>query len=433
MVIGGLRMKVQILAVGLAAATLVVAGASTAGSTVATAVVGAGPELGPFQLVPDTDGRLGVRQSYGAVLSGDGRFVAYGLRPADVPAQVYVWDRQELTTTLVTATPVGEPGNNNSWGVTDITPDGRYVLFTSRASDLVPGDSDGDLSDVFVRDLRTGTTHLVSVSSSGTQLGKSARAGSLTADGGVVTFATAAQAVPDDRNGAWDVYAHNLRTGRTTLVSRNSRGRPGNADSFGGSVSDDGIWVVFGSDSTNMPRIGGGTPDYEEQSFFLRNRTTGRTRLVSVRPDGRPFQRGATHGGGISGDGRVITFNASRTGSGTRGFVYERASGTTRRVLPGSGLDHSVHVDSLDGDQVAVYSTQDLTNEENSEWQTWDMYALRLSTGELTWITAHDPPVLMSDPHLSRNGNTLLISTWQPLTAEDTNGTKDFYVRDITW
>ena len=145
----------------------------------------------------------------------------------------------------VSVSPSGKPGNRVS-DVADITPNGRYVLFTSRASNLVPGDTNGS-RDVFVRDLRMGTTQRVSLSSTDEQLSTHSTAGSMTADGQVVFFVTSSRAVPVDRNGHTDVYSRNLRTGAMSLVSRNSRGHTANGDCYDAKASDDGRWVAFES------------------------------------------------------------------------------------------------------------------------------------------------------------------------------------------
>ena len=190
--------------------------------------------------------------------------------------QVVVWDRRTATLTPVSVSPTGDPGNRSS-KVGDISLDGRHVLFTSRATNLVPGDTNGE-GDSFVRDMSTGTTRLVSLSSTGDQLNRRGVANSLTADGQVVFFSTLSKLVPGDRNSVTDVYAPNLATGEMSLVSRNSHGRPGDRASSWAVSSDSGRWVAFLSHATNLdPR-----DRTADNDVFVRDQKTGHTRLVSV-------------------------------------------------------------------------------------------------------------------------------------------------------
>ncbi|HEY4059039.1 MAG TPA: Ig-like domain-containing protein, partial [Kofleriaceae bacterium] len=127
-------------------------------------------------------------------LSGDGRYVVFDTQAPDMVAapavsglgDVYLFDRMTGTTELISVGASGG-GNNESYGA-QVSDDGRYVSFVSVATDLVPGDANG-VSDVFVRDRQTGTTELVSVSSSGmratTGAGRQAR---MSANGRIVAF-----------------------------------------------------------------------------------------------------------------------------------------------------------------------------------------------------------------------------------------------------
>jgi len=123
-------------------------------------------------------------------------------------------------------------GNGDSGGVTfgalAISGNGRYVAFASEASNLVLGDTN-NVSDVFVRDLLTGTTRRVSVNGSGGQgLGESEYP-SISPDGRYVAFASAtADLVPGDTNGYLDVFVRDLKTGVTKRASLDSSGNQGN-------------------------------------------------------------------------------------------------------------------------------------------------------------------------------------------------------------
>ena len=165
-----------------------------------------------------------------------------------------------------------------------ISADGRFVAFVSFARDLVDNDTNGNQSDVFVRDLKTGTTTLVSVNSAGTRSGGgTSYAPVISADGRFVSFLSNATdlVAADDSNVTFDVFVRDLKTGTTTLASVNSAG----TRSGGGTapvISADGRFVAFLSDASNLVAndINGAT------DVFVRDLQTGTTTLVSVNSAG---------------------------------------------------------------------------------------------------------------------------------------------------
>ena len=168
---------------------------------------------------------------------------------------------------LVSASTTGNAGNGTS--VLDdasgtsqtsdshvLSADGRFVVFTSNASDLVAGDTNG-ATDVFVRDLSTGTTQLVSVGNSGAQGDAGSFNPSISADGRYVAFASSADnLVSGDTNGVSDVFVRDLVNHTTTLVSVDTGQGPtpvqGDGASFDPSISADGTKVAFTSDASNL-------------------------------------------------------------------------------------------------------------------------------------------------------------------------------------
>ena len=148
-------------------------------------------------------------------LSADARFVAFrchaNLDPADdnVYQDVYVHDRQSLTTTWVSATSTGGAANNPCEDAR-ISADGRYVSFVSRATNLVAGTTTTDLR-VYRRDLQTGTIQLMSVASDGTAANASIVDQDLSGDGQLVTFDTvASNLVSSDTDNVSDVFVHGV-------------------------------------------------------------------------------------------------------------------------------------------------------------------------------------------------------------------------------
>jgi hypothetical protein len=121
--------------------------------------------------------------------------------------------------TRVSVSSTGAEGNGISNDVLDVTDDGRYTLFTSYASNLVPGDTNANL-DVFRRDAKTNATVRVGVANDGAQLALGAYDGALSLDGRFALFATLTAIDPADTNGFADLYLRNLTGNTTTLVSR---------------------------------------------------------------------------------------------------------------------------------------------------------------------------------------------------------------------
>lgn len=165
----------------------------------------------------------------------------------------------------------------------DLSADGRRLVFTSDADNLVAGDSNGR-ADVFVRDLETGVTSLVSGAPQGAAARGTARAPAISPDGGFVSFtSSAANLVPTDRNGVSDVFVADLSAATTRLVSVGRRARRQNASVARpfhqvSDISLNGRRVVFDSDATNLvPRDRNRRTD-----IFVRDLVRARTRRVSL-------------------------------------------------------------------------------------------------------------------------------------------------------
>lgn len=169
--------------------------------------------------------------------------------------------RRNLSTKAIELMSVASNGaqaNDDCFSPT-MTPDGRYVVFSSRASNLVPNDSAGS-SDIFVRSLNLLRTERVSVNSDGIQGSAGSVQPSISEDGRFVAFASTALNLagprPQDLLPAGtrqQVYVHDRETGITRLVSVDAAGNPANNTCDQPRISLDGEWVVFVSTATNLP------------------------------------------------------------------------------------------------------------------------------------------------------------------------------------
>ena len=200
-------------------------------------------------------------------ISADGRYVAFhsdakNLVPNDNNGDdrhwvddVFLRDRVEGTTTLVSVSTSGKQGNSAS-SAPAMTPDGRFIAFESLATNFARRDRNRAY-DVFVRDLVEGTTRRASLSSKGRRANGVSLAPSISPDGRFVAFASlASNLVGDDTNGEFDIFRRDLERRRTVRISVNSRGKQarGNRDWLHSHIAAGGHWVIFESSATNLVR-----------------------------------------------------------------------------------------------------------------------------------------------------------------------------------
>ena len=180
---------------------------------------------------------------------------ATNLHPGHTSANagIYVASLSTGVIELISVAMAGQ-ANATSSSAPGISADGRYVVFASEASNLVPGDSNGH-SDVFLRDRVAGTTTLVSVHSDGTQGdGDPGREGlDVSADGRYVIFgSTASNLVDGDSNNVSDVFLRDLVLGETTRVSVGPNGEQGDGHSTAPQMNADASRVVFSSNAGSL-------------------------------------------------------------------------------------------------------------------------------------------------------------------------------------
>jgi Tol biopolymer transport system component len=198
-----------------------------------------------------------------------------------IVASVISGEVSAQTTERVSVDSTGVEGNGESrWP--SISSDGRYVGFSSSATNLVTGDTNGSY-DVFVYDRQTGQTIRVSVDSTGVQANIDSSWSSISSDGRYVAFSSiATNLVAGDTNGSYDVFVYDRQTGQTIRVSVDSTGVQGNGESFWPSISSDGRYVVF--DSLAMNLVAGDTNG--SRDIFVRDRQRGMFYLIPNKKGG---------------------------------------------------------------------------------------------------------------------------------------------------
>ncbi|MGA4846849.1 RICIN domain-containing protein [Streptomyces sp. G5(2025)] len=369
---------------------------------------------------------------------------AASLVPGDknLASDVYVRDRSAGTTERVSLTDGDAESAPAEWSdEPSISSDGRYVAFESVARALVSGDTNGN-RDVFVRDRTAGTTQRVSVASNGGQGNSWSFSPSVSGDGRFVAFTSgASNLVPGDTNAADDVFVHDRQARTTQRVSVAGGGAQGNGESTAPSISADGRFVAFTSAASNL--VSGDTNAADD--VFVRDLVSGTTQRVSVTGTGAQGDRDSTSPS-ISADGRHVAFCSSAAGlvpGDTNGridvYVRDRQAGTTQRVsvadngTQGDGHSGLVSI-SADGRHVAFSSSAGnlIARDANA---VSDVFVHDQETDKTQRVsTAHtdggDGDHYSSEASISADGrHTVFSSAASDLVPGDTNAAYDVFVR----
>jgi Tol biopolymer transport system component len=371
-----------------------------------------------------------------------GRLAMATLTVAAVPALALATTvlAASARTELVSVSSSGEQGNGGS-APSAISADGRYVAFSSDASNLVAGDTNGT-EDVFVRDRELGTTERMSVSSTGQQGNDESFEPAISANGRYVAFTSgASNLVAGDTNGNWDVFVRDRKLDTTKRVSVSSSGREGNGTSWQPAISADGRYVAFISRAKNLvPR------DPKWYDVFVRDRKLDTTRRVSVSSRERPANRKSAEPA-ISANGRYVAFTSQAMNLVPRGrtrhfkpdvFVRDRKLGTTRRVSVSSrgraGNDDSFQpAISADGRYVAFTSYASNLVPRDPKWGDVFVRDRKRHTTRRVSVssTGQHGNNESYQPAISADGRYVAFgSLASNLVSGDTKETEDVFVRD---
>ena len=223
---------------------------------------------------------------------------------------VFLHDRMAATTTRVSVASGGAQGEGDpvAWSQSPLSADGLVVTFTSEAADLVAGDTNW-VSDVFVHDRTTWVTTRVSVAVGGAQGTDGSGCPSISADGRYIVFSSAApNLVPGDTNDTPDAFVHDRLTGTLARISERSHGGQAAGPSILAVISAEGRHAAFASMAANL--VPADTNDTYD--VFVLDRLTGMTARVSVGPDGVEAD-GQSFFPAISADGQIIAYSSEAT------------------------------------------------------------------------------------------------------------------------
>ena len=395
---------------------------------------------GTVRVSVSSDQKEGDRPSWTAGISANGRYVAFtsqatNLVPGDTNERqdAFVVDRRTGRTQRVSVSSVGaqaKPTENPDGGsaALGISGDGRYVLFRSDAANLVPGDRNGK-SDAFVRDRATDKTRRIPLAGVG-----GVPAGVLSANGRYAVV-----------QAADNLYRYDLRRSR---LLRLTAGANGWSDSP--SVSADGRYVAFTSIASNLVR----SDTNKLPDVFIRDVLTGKTTRVSVTSAGRQgtgkrYSNGS-NAPAISSDGRYVAFHSDLTNlvrGDTNGvfdiFVHDRVTGKTQRVsVSNTGRQANAESGggesfSADGRYVAFSSlaTNLVANDRNDITDVF-IRDLKQNRTRLVSLGMHgqgdDASWVGLGAAFTHDDRYLLFASWAAnLVPGDTNGVADVFVRDL--
>lgn len=305
-----------------------------------------------------TDGIGANSDSFVPDISGDGRYVAYSsfatnLVPGDDnnAPDIFIHDRRTNATEIISVDNNRDEGNSSSFDPA-ISDNGRFVTFYSSASDLAPNDANGDSQDIFIHDRKSDTTEIISVASDGNGGDGISFSPEISADGRyVVYFSDSTNLVSGDGNGTFDIFLYDRKKGSTERVSVSPDGEEANDASIEPDISADGRYVIYSSVASNLAP----GDDNNDLDAFIFDRKKGTTELISAAPDGTAGNGGSV-AFGVSANGRYVGFYslASDLAPGDDNnaidvFVRDRKLGTTERV--------SVSSDGIEGDRDSISAT----------------------------------------------------------------------------
>ncbi len=327
-------------------------------------------------------------------ISADGRYVAFSSDANNLVSSgdtngtenIFLRDRQAGSNSLVSVNLSGQSANSYSF-TPQISSDGSEVVFQSIASDLTTNAESGN-QQIFARNLATGSNLLVSVNTNGAGGNEFSDLQSLSGDGTKIAFRSyASDLVANDTNNTYDVFYRNIASNSVALVSINSAGT-GSANGYSTSprISASGQYVAFGSDASDLSPADNNT----RFDIYRRDMAAGVTALVSANSNGVAGNSSCGEDIYISGSGQFVAFES-----------YDSD------LAPGGAPGYYQEIFLRD----MVAGTNQLVSVNNS-----NQYAI--GTCYLYG--------------LSSDGRYVLFGSYaENLTANDTNGEPNLYLRDV--
>jgi Ca2+-binding RTX toxin-like protein len=412
---------------------------------------------GAISRITKSANRVQVNNSiYSPTMSADKRFVVFqsidsNLVPGDTNNRTDIFLKEIATgaTSLISTSISGEQGDVYS-EMPSISADGRFVVFTSWATNLVPGDTNGR-TDVFLKDIATGAISRINTSAAGEQGNSGSYPGLITPDGRFVVFRSFdSNLVPGDTNNWSDIFLKEIATGAISRISTSATGEQGNWYSLNPSISADGRFVVFESNASNL--VPGDTNN--ETDIFLKEIATGNISRVNISANGGQsnYQSSCPT---ISADGRFVVFESFATNlvpgdtNDTRDiYLKEISTGVILRINTSASWEQANNVNnsissattspsiSADG-RFVVFESNASNLVPGDTNNTQDIFLKEIATGAISRISisiaGQQGNNLSNCPTISADGRFVVFqSDASNLVPGDTNNKKDIFLRDIS-
>jgi PKD repeat protein len=222
----------------------------------------------------DSNGNPGNMASWQPVISADGQFIAFSSNASNLVSgdtngvqDIFLYEMSSTNITMLSKANDGTPGNALS-AYPAISASGDYVVFESDASNLVSGDGNG-LTDVFVADVLQSSVTRISITTDGGDSNAPAYQPRISQDGRFVSYYTyASNIVQPDPNDVEDVFLYDQHTGAIDMITRTAAGEPSNGSSFTAALNSDGLYVITSSLASNFDPAD--TNDLEDIYLFDR-------------------------------------------------------------------------------------------------------------------------------------------------------------------
>ncbi len=359
-------------------------------------------------------------------------------------ADVFLKDTQSGTLVRVSTDGSNGQANFDSYALS-INADGRYVTFYSFASNLVSADNNG-MADVFLKDVQSSTLTLVSnnfystLSASGNASSQNSK---VSANGRYVAFASnASNLVSDDTNGKSDVFVKDLQTGTISRVSIDANGTQGNGDAYDPTVSADGRYVVFASDAANL--VAGDTNGTAD--LFVKDMVTGSLTRISTNSSGLQATGGSSNSPALSANGRYVAFVSSAdnlvagdTNGAADVFVKDTLTGAVSRAstdLANVWANGASSAPAISSDGRFVAFASDASNLVSGDVNgVTDVFVKDLQTGVISRVSSDSSSGEANGtslaPAVSSDGRYVaFVSDATNLVSGDSNGASDVFVKD---
>jgi Tol biopolymer transport system component len=359
-------------------------------------------------------------------------------RPANTHTQIYRTNLLTGATELVSVDPATGCYGNEESTFPDVSADGRYVAYGSRATNLGPIDGNGGRFDIYLKDMVTGQVSLISVTNSGGPSNEDSNRPDLNGDASLIAYnSRASNLVPGDSNGQSECFlTQRANPSAVQRVSLGNRGQQLDGFTYRCKLSGDATRMVFDSQSTNAFD----TPMSGNYQVYLRDLVSGQLTLVSRRTDGSPS--GAAVRPDISESGGCVAFQSSDRflvqgetdpDTNTDVFLYNIASATTRIM---SVDRNGNHVDAAsdrivvnaDCTKVAFTSNSNKLVPEDRN-QSRDTFMRDLTTGEIFLLSVNTAGQQAQACPPPPGGTTTTSSTTTVPGSRDTTGANDISTR----